>query len=96
VYLILPVSLDCPFVIAPSVSSNVYFKPLYVHFRSNYQAICQQHHDEKKLLFVSNIMARASYYLSATSWREQVTICQQHHGENKLLFVSNIMALFSP
>jgi hypothetical protein len=37
-------------------------------------------------------MARTSYYLSATSWREQVTICQQHHGEKKLLFVSNIMA----
>ena len=37
-------------------------------------------------------MARTSYYLSDTSWREQVTVCQQHHGENKLLFVSNIMA----
>jgi hypothetical protein len=47
---------------------------------------------EKKLPFVSNIMARTSFYLSETSWGEQVTICQQHHGENKLLFVSNIMA----
>jgi hypothetical protein len=37
-------------------------------------------------------MARASCYLSATSWQEQVTIFQQHHGENKLLFVSNIIA----
>jgi hypothetical protein len=37
-------------------------------------------------------MAKTSYYLSATSWREQVTICQQHHGKNKLLFVSNTIA----
>jgi hypothetical protein len=42
--------------------------------------VCQQHHSENKLLFVSNIMVRT------------ITICQQHHGENKFLFVSNIMA----
>jgi hypothetical protein len=54
--------------------------------------ICQQHHGENKFLFVNNIMARTSYYLSTTLWREQVSICQQHHGENKFLFVSNIMA----
>jgi hypothetical protein len=47
---------------------------------------------KKKLLFVSNIMATTSCYLSATSGREQVAICQQHHDEKKLLFVSNIMA----
>ena len=54
--------------------------------------ICQQHHSENKLLFVSSIMARISYYLSETSWWEQVTICQQHHDEIKLLFIWNIMA----
>ena len=28
VYLVLPVVLDCPFLIAPSVFSNVYFRPV--------------------------------------------------------------------
>jgi len=28
VYPVLPVSLDCPFLIAPSVFSNVYFRPV--------------------------------------------------------------------
>ena len=30
VYPVLPVSLDCPFLIAPSVFSNVYFRPVCV------------------------------------------------------------------
>jgi len=33
VYPMLPVSLDCPFFIAPSVFSNIYFVVVQLHFK---------------------------------------------------------------
>ena len=46
----------------------------------------QLYHGENKLQFVSYIMVRTSYNLSAISWREQVTFFQLYYGENKYIF----------